>query len=375
MDVVVLGCGLIGLACARELARRGHAVTVLDPGDPVRAASWAAAGMLAPRTEAVDGDAALLGLCDVSLALYPDFVAAVRDETGIDARLILDGITVAAFDEDGFSHLQARALELTACGTAHRLLHRDDLRAAEPALSRDALGALVIEGEGQVDNRLLGRALHAACLALGVRIVAGAGDVAVEADERRIRGVRTAYGFLAAPAVVNAAGAWSSRIGGLPEKARTRVFPIKGQMAAVEVQPGFLKRVTWAPGVYLVPRSDGRLLIGASVERAGFDMTVKTGTITKLLSAAIAAVPDLAECSIVETWAGLRPGSPDGRPLIGATALEGLFDATGHGRNGVLLTPVTAIALADVIEGRDVSRDVLAASPLRARAEGVCAPS
>jgi glycine oxidase len=372
MDVAVIGSGLIGLAIARELALRGHAVTVVDAGAPARAASWAAAGMLAPYTEAVD-DAALLSLCVRSLGLYPAFAAALRDESGIDPNLLLDGITVAAFDDAGLRALQARAASLGAGGVTHRVLDAAAMRGLEPSIDRAVLGGLTIEREGQVDNRLLGQALHAACLTRGVRVLADLGPVAIEADARRVRGLRTSRGFLTAPAIVNAAGAWSGHIDGLPPAARPPVFPVKGQMVALHMPHPLVRRVTWVPGAYLVPRPDGRLLVGATVERAGFDVRVTGGAIDGLRSAAGEAFPALRNLDAAEAWAGLRPGSPDGLPYIGRTALEGLYDASGHGRNGVLLTPVTAQAIADLVDGKPCSPDVAAASPLRDRAPALTA--
>jgi glycine oxidase len=364
MDAVVIGSGLIGLAVARELAQRGAAVTVIEAKEPVRAASWAAAGMLAPNTEAVD-DPALLSLCTRSLHLYPAFAAALRDETGVDIDLILDGITLAAFDDGAWDELRLRAQRLQAGGVAHRLLDAAAMRRKEPSLAPGVTGGLTIEGEGQVDNRSLGTALHAACRSAGVRVLDRVGDATIETDSRRVRGVRTSLGFVTAPIIVNAAGAWAGVLPGLPPAARPPVVPVKGQMISLALEPRFLHGVTWVPGAYLVPRRDGRLLVGASVEHAGFDTSLTQAAIDALLQAAIAAVPGLADRAIAQTWAGLRPGTPDGLPFIGPSLLEGLYDASGHARNGVLLTPVTALAVADLIEGRDVPPDVAAASPRR----------
>jgi glycine oxidase len=368
MDAVVIGSGLIGLGIARELAMRGAAVTVVDPNEPVRAASWAAAGMLAPYTEAIE-QSALESLCKRSLSLYPAFVAALQAETGVDARLQLSGILEAAYDDAQWERLQQRAEALRAAGVRHQVLAADAARDRESALASDVRGALLVEGEGQVDNRRLGSALHAAALSAGVRVVADAGEVAIEADERRVRGVRTGYGFVSAPVIVNAAGAWAAEVPGLPAIASPPVFPVKGQMLALTLPPDLVRGVTWVPGAYLVPRRDGRLLIGATVELVGFDLRITAQGMHQLLSAALRALPPLRDLGIVETWAGLRPGSPDGFPFIGRTALDGLYDANGHGRNGVLLAPVTAEAIADMVEGKPVAPDVKACAPQRVRAE------
>jgi glycine oxidase len=218
-----------------------------------------------------------------------------------------------------------------------------------------------------VDNRRLVRAVHAACTAAGVRIEA-AGVEAIEVDSRRVRGVRTSHGFIAAPVVINAAGAWAGDLDGIPAGARVSVAPVKGQMVALGTSRSLLRRVLWVPGAYIVPRADGRILIGATVERAGFDVRVTAQGVQTLLDAALRAVPELGDLAVTETWAGLRPGSADGLPFIGATALDGYFVATGHYRYGILCAPATAHLLADAVEGRSSSAYADAFSPLR-RAE------
>jgi glycine oxidase len=353
-DVVVIGGGLIGLATALELARRGAAVRVLERGEPGRAASWAGAGMLAPYTERVE-DEELLALCARSLALYPELTQRVLDATGLDVELRLDGILHAAFDEAALQALGAHAASLAQRGIAHEVLDRHSAVLAEPGLAGSVLGALVVSGEGQVDNRRLGRALSAACSAAGVPIVPDARDVRVECDGRRVLGVRSHLGFTPSSHVVIAAGAWSASVPGVPAEALPPVEPVKGQMLALAMPRGFLRRTTWVPGAYLVPRSDGRLLVGATMEQAGFDTRVTAGGVRRLLDAALTAMPALRHFALTETWAGLRPGSPDGRPFIGPAGLDGLLLATGHARNGILLAPVTAVAIADFIESGEAA--------------------
>jgi glycine oxidase len=197
----------------------------------------------------------------------------------------------------------------------------------------------------------LGRALTAACTRIGVTIERVA-DLHVECDARRVLGVRTERGFAAAGAVVNACGAWAASLSGVPASSLPPVLPIKGQMLALAAPIGLVARPVWVPGAYLVPRDDGRLLVGATVESAGFDTRVTAAGIEALLHAALAAAPALGGFTVSETWAGLRPGSPDGRPFLGATALVGFFLATGHYRNGVLLAPATARLIAGAVEGR-----------------------
>jgi glycine oxidase len=353
-EVVVIGAGLIGLAIAFELAERGVAVRVLDRAEPARAASWAAAGMLAPYTEAVR-DTALFELCASSLSEYPRFVERVIRAGGIDPRLHLDGVLHAAFDEARMEELRRHAHALAAKHIRCGLLDREAVLVAEPWIGSSVVGGVIIEGEGYVDNRLLGRALLAACEARGVRIESKT-TVHVQCDRRRVLGVRTGRGFVPSAAVINAGGSRAASVEGIPRSCRAPIEPIKGQMFALAAPMGMVRRPTWVPGAYLVPRDDGRLLVGATVERAGFDERITAQGMHRLLDAALAAAPSLAELSITESWAGLRPGTPDGLPFLGPTAIEGLFVAAGHYRNGVLLAPASARLIANAIEGRDVTQ-------------------
>lgn len=361
--IVVIGAGLIGLGIAYELAKRGANVRVIDAREPAGAASWAGAGMLAPFTESLQS-LAFESFCAASLASYPSYVAELHERSGVDARLRLDGIVESAYDETGTGTLRARIARLTARGLAAEYLDAAEARSLEPALGPAVRGAAWCRAEGHIDNRRLGRALRAACDALGVSIDAHCGSVAIEADARRVLGVRSPAGFVPASAVVNAAGAWAGSLEGVPAHARIPVVPVKGQMLALAMPRGYIGRTLWVPGAYLVPRDDGRLLVGATVEDAGFDVRVTAGGQRALLAAALDAVPALAGFAVVETWAGLRPGSPDGLPFIGATALGGYYAAAGHYRNGILLTPATANAVANLLEGLAVPQ-IAAFAPLR----------
>ncbi|HTJ26247.1 MAG TPA: glycine oxidase ThiO [Candidatus Limnocylindria bacterium] len=347
-DVIVVGAGLIGCGIAYELAKRGAAVTVLDRAEPARAASWAGAGMLAPFSEEIP-DAAMLALCRDSLALYPAFVAELRERSGVDARFVREGTLHVALDSPRMAELAAHAQTFRANGGEVQVLDREAVLAREPLLAKDLVGGVFVANEAQVDNRRLGRALVAACEAFGVRFQR-VDDVAVEADARRVRGVRTSHGFDAAATVVNAAGAWAGALPGVPEFARVAVRPVAGEMLAIALPAGAMRALVWLGHRYLVPRGDGRLLVGATVEERGFDARVTAAGLHDLLDAALAVAPTLASFAVVETWAGLRPGSADGRPVLGATRLDGYFVASGHYRNGILLTPITARALADLIE-------------------------
>jgi glycine oxidase len=347
-DVVVVGAGLIGLSIAFELAGRGANVRVYDRAEPARAASWAGAGMLAPFTERI-GDESLLALCAQALREYPDYVRRIRDASGIDAHLRLDGVLYAAFEAGEMDVQRRHAVALQARGVRCELLDRSAALAAEPWIGASLAGGLLKHDEGHVDNRRLGRALTAACDARGVRVEQSF-TIEVECDSRRVLGVRTDRGFNGAEAVVNACGAWAAQLSGVPRSCVPPVEPVKGQMIALNLPNSFVRRATWVPGAYLVPRDDGRLLIGATVESSGFDERVTAEGTHELLHAALAAAPSLGAFTVTESWAGLRPGTPDGLPILGSTELGGFYLATGHYRNGILLAPATARTIADAIE-------------------------
>jgi glycine oxidase len=350
VNALVVGGGVIGLSIALELAQRGADVSVYDLGEPGRAASWAAAGMLAPRTERL-ANAQMQALCELSLALYPAFAQRVRETGGVDPHLRLNGILNAAFDDDAFERICAHARTLQAQGERVRILSRSEVLFAEPCLSARVHGGVLFEEEGQIDNRRLGRALLAACTGLGVRVETSVRDLQLEFDSRRLLGVRTSQGFRPADAAINAAGAWAANVAGVPEDCKVPVRPVKGQMLALQLPAGMVRRTTWVPGAYLVPRDDGRVLIGATVEDAD-DVRVTAGGVDSLLHAATAAAPALRDFTISEMWAGLRPGTPDELPVLGATSRSGYFVAAGHYRNGILLAPATASIVADAVFGK-----------------------
>lgn len=350
-SIAIIGAGLIGVGIAYELAKRGAAVTVFDRAEPARAASWAGAGMLAPFSEEMP-DAALLALCRTSLDMYPAFVDELRERTGLGAHLLRYGTLHVALDEPNMRRLEALGRTATHNGGDVQLLDRGQTLEREAALTRGVVGSLFIANEAQVDNRRLGRALVAACTALGVRFEQ-ADQLVLETDTRRVRGLRSTHGFVPAATVINAAGAWAGAVSGVPEEARVPVFPVAGEMLAIAVPRGFARALIWHGHTYLVPRDDGRLLVGATVRERGFDSRVTAAGLRDLLAAALLAAPALGNFAVVETWAGLRPGSPDKRPFLGVTPVEGYVVAAGHYRNGILLTPATARSIAEVIlDGR-----------------------
>jgi glycine oxidase len=362
-DVAVVGAGLIGVGIAYELAKRGAAVTVYDRDEPARAASWAGAGMLAPFSEAT-ADPDLLALCRRSLAAYPAFVADLHACSGVDVRLRFDGTLHAARDEADLARLGIAASTTRANGGDAVLLDRAEVLAREPFLAKGVAGGLFVANEGQVDNRRLGRALVGAARARGVRFERVA-HLALACDARRVRGLRTPQGFAAASTVVNAAGAWAGQLEGVPEHARVAVRPVAGEMLAIALPVGAIHALVWLGHRYLVPRDDARLLVGATVVERGFDARVTAAGVHDLLDAALAVAPALASFAIVETWAGLRPATPDGRPYIGSTALEGYVVASGHYRNGILLAPETARLIAELIVTGQAPESLAAFSPRR----------
>ncbi len=349
--IVIIGAGLIGLTIAYELAKRGAEVRVVEAFDSAASASWVGAGRLAPFTDSEGGDEEENFLA-TALGLYQVFVKELHKRTGIDPYLRIDGIIEVAHDETALVRLRDRAAALVARGIHAHWLEPEDLRRLEPSLGPATLGASLIEDEGQIDTRYLGRALRAACVDVGVRLEEQAGPVALEADERQVFGVRAGENFMAAETVVNAAGAWAGELRGVPSHVRISIVPVKGQLLTLTMPRRLVTRVVSVPGAYLIPRTDGTLVIGETVEEAGFDVRVDPAATQSLRDAAVRAMPALGELALGETWAGLRPRSPNGRPFIGATALEGYYVAAGHYRNAILLAPATALAVANLIEGK-----------------------
>ncbi len=349
--IIVIGAGLVGLSTAYELAKRGADVHVVEAYDSAASASWAGAGRLAPFTDSEGGNEQEDFLAS-ALGLYQVFVKELHKRTGIDPYLRIDGIIEVAQDEFAVVRLRERAGSLVARGIHAHWLEPDEVRRLEPSLGAATLGASLIEDEGQIDNRQLGQALRAACVDVGVKLEEQTGPVSLEADERRVLGVRAGANFVAADEVVNAAGAWAGELRGVPAHVRISIVPVKGQLLTLRMPVRLVTRLVSVPGAYLIPRTDGTLLIGETVEEAGFDVRVDPAATQHLRDAAVRAMPALGDLAIDETWAGLRPRSPNGRPFIGATALEGYFVAAGHYRNGILLAPATALAVANVIEGK-----------------------
>ena len=351
-DVVVVGGGAVGLGVAWRCAVAGASVQLFDSSGG-RGATWAAAGMLAPVTEVHYGEEALLKLNLQSAERYPAFVEELEDASGVDTGYRRSGTLMVALDSDENRALDELFRFQSGLGLeVHRLTGRD-ARAEEPGLAPRVRGGILVPGDHQVDNRALLEALGAACRRAGVSVAIDEVTSIGLAGERAVSVAAAAAGTVACDVVVIAAGSWSGSIGGLPARALPRVRPVKGQLVHLRGAP-LARHNVRGVDAYLVPRADGRLVVGATVEELGWDTTVTAGGVHELLRAAYELLPGTAELELTETIAGLRPGSPDNAPLIGDTGVEGVLLATGHYRNGVLLTPVTADAIAAAVTGEAV---------------------
>ena len=362
MDTVIVGGGAIGLAIAWRLAEAGLRVTVVDPA-PGQGSSWAAAGMLAPVAEAHYGEDALLDLSIRAAERWPAFAAELADAAGRDPGYHRCGTVVVARDADDHAVLADALAFRRRLGLAVEKLTARELRSLEPGLSPRVRGGLLVAGDHQVDNRALVTALLAACERAGVT-VHRARVATIDVDGHAVTGVTLDDGTrLAAATVVLAAGAWSAQVGGLPDGVVPRVRPVKGELLHLRGDP-LATHVVRGLDVYVVPRPDGRVVVGATAQEKGFDTRVTAGGVLDLLRYANELLPGITELELVEVTAGLRPGSPDNAPLLGRTQIDGLVLATGHYRNGIHLTPVTADAVAAVVRGEDVEQ-LTPFSPLR----------
>lgn len=354
-SVAIIGAGVIGLGIAWRLAARGVSVAVFDKGVSGAGASHAAAGMLAACAEAEPGEEALVTLGRVSQARWPAFAAELKQASGVDVGLRPEGTLVVALTSDDQARLSHQLTFQQKLGLPLQWISAAETRRREPHLAGKLAGAVFSPEDTQVDNRKLAAALRIAAEAAGARIREHQEVKTISSDAGRVDGIVLADGTkVGADVVVLAAGAWSRSIDGLAPELRPPVRPIKGQMLALRMDPAapLLTHVVWAPGAYLVPRLDGRLLVGATVEEKGYDTSLTAGGILTLLEAAWRVVPAVEELPIDEMWVGHRPGSRDDAPILGTGPIDGLIYATGHHRNGILLTPVTADAIAQlVLEG------------------------
>ncbi len=349
--IAIIGGGVIGLSIARRLALSGAKVRLFERGRCGSGASAAAAGMLAAGTEAEPGEQALVALGLRSQTLWPDFADALGRESGIDVDLREQGTLTVALTRDDVGRLEQAMRIRRSAGVETIWLDRRALRSREPLLAPGVQGALYCPGDHQVDNRRVTEALIAACRQAGVDIVEETPIDELMVERGRLVGLRSESTVHRCDVAVVACGAWSAQrlLPDLP------VRPVKGQSLALAMDAArpLLQHVVWGPSIYLAPKSDGRLILGATVEEAGFDDRLTAGGMLSVLEAAWRLLPAIEELPILDSWAGFRPGSRDDAPLLGPVGPDGLVVATGHHRNGFLLAPVTAELIADyILSGR-----------------------
>ena len=349
--VLIIGAGVVGLGIAWRLAQRGAAVAVFDQAAAGSGASHAAAGMLAVCAEAESGEEQLIALGRRSQALWPQFAAELERVAGQSVDLRCEGTLVVALTADDQARAQHHLEFQRSLGLPVEWISAREARRREPHLAAVA-GALWSPEDHQVDNRKLAAALKLACAATGVEIREHEPVSRILVTGGRAIGVALADGTeRRADVVVLAAGAWSRAIEGLPPPLRPPVRPVKGQMIALQMDAAspLMHHVVWGPKVYMAPRLDGRLIIGATVEEKGFDSTITAGGLLSLLEGAWRVFPGIEELPVAEIWAGHRPGSRDDAPILGHGPVEGLIYATGHHRNGISLAPITAESIARLI--------------------------
>jgi glycine oxidase len=349
VDLAIVGGGVIGLSVAWRAQARGLSVTLLERGEIGRGTSYVAAGMLAPVAEVEFGAAgrAALELGLRSAELWPGFAAELERAAGAEVGLLKTGTLVLARDEDEARELERQIALRESLGLRTSRLRASEAREREPALAPTVRLALEASEDHSVDPRRVLVALRRACETVGVRLREHAPVVRVllNRESTRVTGLELEGGErVMARRLVVAAGAWSGELDGLPVEARVAVRPVKGQLLRLRdpAGPGLLRRVVRFAGGYLVPRADGRYVLGATVEERGFERHATAGGVYELLRHAHELVPGVSELQIEELCVGLRPGTADNLPVIGPGTLEGLTWATGHHRNGILLAPLTA---------------------------------
>ena len=348
-EVLIIGGGVIGLSIARELVKRGVGdITLVERHSVGAEASWAAAGMLSPNIEAVESDD-FHHFGTESLQMYAEFSASLLEETGIDVELDQTGTLCLAFEENEALSLYETYQQQNENGVAVERLTGEEIRDREPAISRTVLGGLFYRNDWQVDNRRLLEALRRSADESGVKILENCEVSELLLEAGRVTGARSAKGDLRANVTIVATGAWTSLIKIAGAAMPFGVKPIRGQMISFQPDEKVLRHVVYSRRGYLVPRHDGRVLVGATVEDAGFDRSITVDAASNLRIAAAEIVPALGEISITDHWAGLRPLA-DGLPIIGETpGYDGALVATAHYRNGILLAPLTAKILSDKI--------------------------
>ncbi|UJA18813.1 glycine oxidase ThiO [Thermoleophilia bacterium SCSIO 60948] len=365
-DVLIVGGGVIGLATAWRLAGEGLRVRVLEAEHPGAGASGVAAGMLAPVGEASWGEDRLLAMALRSHGLWPGFAAELERASGGEVGFLPFGAIHVALDADEAAALHDRFELMQDHGLVASWLRPRECRRLEPGLTPALAGGVSAPHEAAVDPRMLLGALERAARDSGVAVELGAAADELLLEGGRVVGVRSGASELRAATTVLAAGSWSAA-DWLPADSRPPVRPVKGQILTLKGPAGepVCERIVCSERIYMVPRGDGRLIVGATVEELGFDRRITARGVLELLREGYRALPDVAELELVETIAGLRPATPDNLPLLGPAATEGLVFATGHFRNGILLAPFSAAAITDLLLGREPPAEARAADPAR----------
>ncbi len=352
-DVIVVGGGIVGCAIAHRLAREGLAVTVLERGALGREASWAAGGILTP-VHLAEYPGPLAELCAASVRLYPGLIQELRTASSVDPEYRVTGFLIV--ERDGAEEESNRTLEewKRKNGQPVERLSREETHARQEGLAPSVRGALLLPDIAQVRNNRMAPALAEAARKRGVEFRTETPVTGFLRVPGRVNGVKTARGDLFAGTTVLAAGSWSGELL-RPLGLALEVKPVKGQMLLTEAAPDLLRHTIQGGDAYLIPRADGKILIGSTLEDAGFDKRVTLDAVGELSRKAEGILPGIGRLPLVTSWAGLRPSTPDRLPYIGRAPMEGLIAATGHFRNGILLAPVTAELVAEILAGRPPS--------------------
>ncbi len=363
--ILIIGGGVIGLGIGWQLAKAGAAVTIHERGQTGRGASWAAAGMLGPIAEAHSDELDLLKLSNQSLARYPEWANELETEAEMPIGYRAEGTLIIGIQPDDAYQLRHTYDLQQDLGLNVEWLSGEEARKIEGALSPYVTAAIRCETDHQVDNRLMAQALQRAYQGRGGVLHQNSTIERIVIENGVVTGVQAQDGFQGTDVCILAAGCWSGQINGLPDAIIPPVRPVKGQMLALRMREDIMienvirtVKARYPMPVYLVPRSDGRLIVGATTEELGFDTDLTVGGVYELLHGACEAVPGIYELPLIETWTGLRPGSTDNAPILGKTPVENLIYATGHYRNGILLTPITAYEIAKLILTGETSETI-----------------
>ncbi len=352
--ISIVGGGVIGLSLGWQLARKGAVVEIFERDIAGRSAGWVAAGMLTPQAELGFEEIEFFNFCRKSLELYPKFLEELREDSNIDVRMNVCGSLFAGFDRDDVTRLRRLYDFREKVNLPVRWLTGTEAKEIEPMLSPKCTCGMWMPDDAQVENRDMLGALQSAFAKRGGKVHEIANVKSVKVENGKVTGIVVNDKEIAVSNLVIAAGAWSKQIDGIPENVLPPVRPVKGQILSLRMKGE--TNVTHAVrgrDVYLVPKADGRLIVGASNEEMGFDTNPTAGEIYRLLERAWETVPGIYEYPIEEIQVGLRPGSRDHEPIIGDSEIEGLYFATGHYRNGILLTPITAFELSEwIVSGR-----------------------